>query len=211
MPKLGVQPMDSLAALGTDYGSYVVPVDLIGGDWLCYCIGTGADISFELGLLDAGVARIRSFEAVENLADYAREQAAGRPSLSVEHAAMALEDGPVRMQVSHVPVSQSVSAAGLYDGDNYVEVPGRTLRSLMEENGDQRIDLLKLDVEGLEYKLLPQLDLRALGVQVLCAQFHHIATVRGAKRLIAELRGKGYELVACHPTVKLTFAARELL
>ncbi len=203
--------MPGLRSLGTDYGGYVVPVERIGSDWVCYCVGTGADVSFELELIESRGVEVRSFEAVENLANYVREQARGEPRLSIEHAALALEDGPVRMQRSHVPVSQSVSAAGLYDGSNYVEVPGRTLASLMEENGDDRIDLLKIDIEGLEYELLPTLDLRQLGVRVLCTQFHHTASVSQAKALIARLRDDGYELVACHPTVKLTFVARELL
>jgi FkbM family methyltransferase len=211
MPRLPLDPMPGLQALGTEYGSYVVPSERIGADWVCYCVGTGADVSFELGLIETRGVEVRSFEAVLNLADYVREQTHGEPRLSIEHAALALEDGPVRMQVSHVPVSQSVSAAGLYDGSNYVEVPGRTLASMMEEHDDDRIDLLKVDVEGLEYELLPTLDLRALGVQVLCTQFHHTASVGEAKALIARLRDEGYELVACHPTVKLTFVARALL
>jgi methyltransferase FkbM-like protein len=81
----------------------------------------------------------------------------------------------------------------------------------MREHGDTAVDLLKLDVEGLEYSLLPALDLRSLGVKVFCAQFHHTATVRRAKRLLAELREQGYHLVACHPTVKLTFVNFGLL
>ena len=36
----------------------------------------------------------------------------------------------------------------------------------MQEMGDDRIDLLKLDIEGGEYDLLPQLDLQGLQVKV---------------------------------------------
>lgn len=211
MPKLPCAPLDGIASLGTEYGSYVVPVEQIEDGWTCYCIGTGADISFELSLIRMWRVHVRSFEAVEKLAEYARVIGAGEPRLSVEHAALALEDGPLRVQVSDVPVSQSVSAAQLYNGANYAEVPGRTLPSLMAEHRDPVVDLLKMDVEGLEYSLLPALGLSSLGVKVLCAQFHHTATVRGAKRLIAELREQGYHLIACHPTVKLTFVHFGLL
>jgi FkbM family methyltransferase len=211
MPKLSCAPLDGIASIGTEYGSYVVPVEQIEHGWVCYCIGTGADISFELSLIKMRNVRVRSFEAVEKLADYSRVLGAGEPRLTVEHAALALEDGPLRVQVSDVPVSQSVSAAELYSGDNYVEVPGRTLRSLMTEHGDSAVDLLKMDIEGLEYTLLPALDLSSLGVKVFCAQFHHTATVRQAKRLVAELKAQGYHLVACHPTVKLTFVNFGLL
>jgi hypothetical protein len=36
----------------------------------------------------------------------------------------------------------------------------------MNELGDERIDLLKLDVEGAEYDVIPSFDLAALGVRV---------------------------------------------
>lgn len=205
MPKLPRAEMDGLTVLGTDYGGYIVPLDLIEDGWICYCVGTGADISFELELLERRRVEIRSFDAVANLVDHVRGEAAGRQGLTIEHAALALEDGPLRMQVSHVPVSQSVSAAALYEGDRYVELPGRSLASLMAEHGDDHIELLKLDIEGFEYELLPALDLQDVGVNVLCMQLHHTANVRTAKLLIEQLRRDGFELVACYPDVKLTF------
>ncbi|HET8672044.1 MAG TPA: hypothetical protein VFL87_00285, partial [Thermoleophilaceae bacterium] len=70
MPKLPLAPMPGLHALGTDYGGYVVPSERIASDWVCYCVGTGADVSFELKLIETRGVEVRSFEAVENLADY---------------------------------------------------------------------------------------------------------------------------------------------
>ena len=211
MPRLPRVPVDGLADVGTPYGGYVLPIHNIGRDWLSYCVGTGADISFELELIHRWGARVRSFEAVPHFVEHLQSVVADEPKLTIEHAALAGSDGPLRMQVTHVPGSRSVSAAGLYDSDSYIEVPGRTLQSLMAEHGDSRLDLLKMDVEGLEYELLPTLDLMSLGVKVLCVQLHHTATVRHAKRLIALLETAGYELIACRPTVKLTFAHRTLV
>jgi len=115
------------------------------------------------------------------------------------------------MQRSHDEQSRSVSSAGLYESDLYVEVPGRELASLMSELGDERIDLLKLDIEGAEYELVPALDMRRLGVKIFSVQVHHTGTVADARRLVAGLRRQGFELVGCRPAVKLTFARAELL
>jgi FkbM family methyltransferase len=211
MPRLPQMPVDGMVDVGTPYGGYLLPADNIGRGWLCYCIGTGADISFELELIRRWEARVRSFEAVPHFVEHLHSVVAGEPGLTLEHAALASSDGPLRMQVTHVPGSRSVSAAGLYASDSYIEVPGRTLHSLMAEHGDSRLDLLKMDVEGLEYELLPTLDLNSLGVKVLCVQLHHTATVRHAKRLIGLLQTAGYELIGCRPMVKLTFAHRTLI
>jgi FkbM family methyltransferase len=188
-----------------------VPSALIGDSWTCYSVGAGGDISFDLELCRRFDARVRAFEAVAELAELAVSDGASEPRFEAHHAAVATEDGPLRMQVSHDIVSRSVSPAGLYESDRYVEVPGRTLESLMAELGDPHIDLLKLDIEGGEYGLLPQLDMRSLGVKIFAVQMHHTGTVTEARALIAGLREQGYRLVGCRPAVKLTFALAELL
>ena len=76
----------------------------------------------------------------------------------------------------------------------------------MGEFGDDHIDLLKIDVEGIEYELVPTLDLVALGVSVFAIQLHHTGTIGDAMRLIGGVRGQGFRLVAQRPAVKLTFA-----
>ena len=204
--------MDGLVDLGTAYGGWTVPGALVDSYWTCYLVGAGGDISVDRELIRRyNVKAARSFEAVEELVERARNDGADEPRFSAHHAAIAASDGPVRMQVSHDPQSRSVSAAGLYDSKDYVELPGRTLQSLMNELGDTTIDLLKLDIEGSEYDLLPSLHLNALGVKVLAIQLHHTGTVRDAHDLIAGLSRQGYAPVACRPVVKITFVRRDLL
>jgi hypothetical protein len=53
--------------------------------------------------------------------------------------------------------------------------------------------------------VLPTLDLPALGVKVLAVQLHHTGTVGRARRLLDDLRERGYRPVACRPVVKLTW------
>lgn len=197
--------------LGSPYGGWMVPGDLIEPSWLCYCVGAGGDISFDLQLIERYGATVRAVDPVADYVHAALAQAAGQPRFSIYQAAIATRDGPLRVQLTHDPTSSSVSAAQLYESANFAELPGRTLPSLMRELGDERIDLLKLDIEGAEYEVLPTLDLRALGVKVFATQLHHNGSVRQARGLIAQLRDGGYEAIACRPAVKLTFARTDLL
>jgi FkbM family methyltransferase len=197
--------------LGSPYGGWLMPGGLIRPSWNCYCVGMGGDISFDLELIRRYGVRVRGFDAVEGYVDSAREQAAGEQRFSAFQAAIATSDGPIRMQVTHDSRSRSVSSAGLYESGDFIELPGRTLRSLMSELGDAHIDLLKFDIEGAEYELLPTLDLRALGVKVFATQLHHTGSVAQARELIAHLHEAGYEPIACRPAVKLTFARSELI
>jgi FkbM family methyltransferase len=210
LSRLPLVEMPGLVDLGTTYGGWIVPAEAVEPSWVCYSVGIGGDISFDLELIRRFSATVRSFDPVAGYVHDAITQASGEAGFSAHQAAIATADGPIRMQVTHDPQSRSVSSAGLYDSHEFVEVPGRTLASLMEELGDDRIDLLKLDVEGSEYELLPTLDLPALGVKVFATQLHHTGTVRDAHSLIARLRNLGYEPVARRPSVKLTFVARHL-
>ncbi len=206
-----LRPAPGIIDLGSAYGAWRIPGGLVESSWICYCVGAGGDVSFDLELVRRYHARVRAFDAVGDFVDEALRQGAGEPGFSAHHAALALSDGPIRMQRSHDPASRSVSFAGLYESEEFIELPGRTLQSLMAELGDDHVDLLKLDVEGGEYALMPALDLRTLGVKVLAVQLHHTGSVADARALIAQLRGRGYEPVACRPPVKLAFARADLL
>jgi len=205
------QAPGGLIELGSPSGGWTLPAGLIEPSWLCYSVGAGADISFDLELISRYGIRVRAFDAVEDYVRLAAEQAGGDPRFSAHHAAIATSDGPLLMQVTHDAQSGSVSSAGLYESHDYIELPGRSLRSLMSELGDDRIDLLKLDIEGGEYEVIPTLDLRALGVKIFAIQLHHTGSVRQARGLIALVRGAGFEPVACRYPVKLTFARSELI
>jgi FkbM family methyltransferase len=203
--------MPDLIDLGSRPGGWTMPTGLLEPSWICYLVGAGGDICIDLDLIRGYGVTVRSFDAVAEYVTRAYEHANGEPRFSSYHAAIAAKDGPVRMQTTHHPGSLSVSAARLYDSHHFVEAPGRTLPSLMAELGDQQIDLLKLDIEGSEYDVVPGLDLLALGVKVFAVQFHHNGSVADARRVIASVRDQGYDPVACRPAVKVTFTRRDLI
>ncbi len=211
LPRTKLREAPGLIDLGSSYGGWTIPGEPVDPSWICYSVGAGGDISFDLELIRRYNATVRAIEAVAEYVESATRQAGDEPRFTARQAAIVTSDGPVRMQVTHDPQSRSVSSAGLYESRSFIELPGRTLPSLMAELGDERIDLLKLDIEGGEYDVLPTLDLRALGVKVFAVQLHHTGSVRDARALITRLRRDGYEPVACRPAVKLTFAHRDLL
>jgi FkbM family methyltransferase len=205
--RLAIEPGPPIVELGSAYGGWRIPEGSVSEGDVCYCIGAGGDVSFDLELIRRYGAVVRAVDPVEAYEAAALEAAGGEPRFTFRRAALTTTDGPIRMQSHHEPDSRSLSAAGLYDTDEWTEVPGRTITSLMGDFGDDHIDLLKVDVEGIEYELVPNLDLVGLGVHVFSIQLHHTGTVGDAMRLIDGLRRQGFRLVARRPTVKLTFAA----
>jgi FkbM family methyltransferase len=204
--RLPIEPGPEIVELGTAYGGWRIPDRAVGEGQICYCIGSGNDISFDLELIRRYGAVVRAVDPVEAYEPQVLAASGGDPRFTYRRAALAIRDGPIRMQTHHEPGSESLSAAGLYETDAWVEVDGRTIRSLMDEFGDDHIDLLKIDIEGTEYEVVPTLDLVGLGVGVFAVQLHHTGTIREALRLVDGLGKQGFRLVAQRPVVKLTFA-----
>ncbi len=208
LARLPIESGPPIVELGTAYGGWKIPDDVLSAGQICYCVGAGGDISFDLELIHRYGAVVRAVDPVEVYERQALASAAGEPLFSFRRAALSTSDGPLRMQTHHQSETDSLSGAGLYDTDSWVEVPGITLHSLMHEFGDKRIDLLKIDVEGSEYELVATLDLKALGVKIFCVQLHHNGTVREALSLIEGVRQQGFRLVADQEDVRLIFLAR---
>jgi FkbM family methyltransferase len=206
LARLAIEPGPAVVHLGTAYGGWFVPEGAVTEGQICYSIGAGGDISFDLELIRRYGAVVRAVDPVAQYGAAALEAAAGEPRFSFRQAAVSVRDGPIRMQRHHEPGNRSLSAAGLYDTGDWVEVDGRTIPSLMREFGDDHIDLLKLDVEGIEYELVPTLDLLALGTRVFAVELHHTGTPVQALELIEGLRRQGFRLIARKPPGQITFA-----
>ena len=83
--------------------------------------------------------------------------------------------------------------------DDVIEVPAYSLSSITEKLGHDRIDLLKMDIEGAEYEVLEGLlDCPVLPEQLL-VEFHHRFVENGLQRtydIVDQLRSAGYQIFA---------------
>lgn len=207
--RFAVVPREHLIHLGTDYGGWVVPEDMIDASWMCWCVGAGQDISFDVALLHEFGAQVRCFDPLPEYGNYARDTAGDEPRFSFHELAIAARDESLTMFAVSENNGGALSGVDVLGGARRYDVQGRTLASLRSEFGDLRIDLLKIDLEGLEYEILPTIDFRELGVRVLCTELHSTGSVSQARRLVHELADvHGFELVhRKHPT-SLTFVRR---
>jgi FkbM family methyltransferase len=198
-----------LQQLGTDYGGWTVPVDVIGDDWTVWSLGTGHDASFDVEVLRRYPhVRVRAFDPfARHLAD-ARRDADDDPRYSQHNVAIAAVDGPLTLTGDPDPELGSARPPMPGAKEPTFQVAGRSIESLQAELGDATIELLKMDIEGAEYDVLDRLDLRALGVSVLCCEFHTNVPLRRARRTLAHIAQQGYRPVACGDTDVTFLGAR---
>ncbi len=82
--------------------------------------------------------------------------------------------------------------------DKAVEVPVRRFRTIAADLGHDRVDLLKLDVDGSEYAVLPDILASGIPIGQILIEFHHnfrTLSFADTHRAVDLLRGSGYRIL----------------
>lgn len=180
--------------IGTDYGGWFVPSGLLSERALCYGVGAGEDISFEVGLIQRYGCEVYCFDptprAQRHLEALRRNTEAGLPTLINNRAGVFYdcdkpcldrlqfrpygvwsEDRTMRFYAPADPTHVSHSIVNLQRTESYFEADCRTIKSLMQSFGHADVSLLKLDVEGAEYEVVASLLNDRIHPAILCIEF----------------------------------------
>jgi len=182
-----------LIKLGTDYGGWTIPVTLLGKDSICYLAGAGTDISFDttlarrlgcpIWIFDPTPRSQQHFdELIKAAAEYKTFYVYPEIPYDIDAAsARLLHFIPIGLwsrtdmvkffaPKNETHVSHSIS--NLQDTDHYFEAKVQRLRDIMQARGHQRLDLLKLDIEGAEFEVLDTILADGIDITLLCVEFH---------------------------------------
>lgn len=85
-----------------------------------------------------------------------------------------------------------------FDFKGKIQVEGRTIESIMKELGHDRIDLLKIDIEGSEFDVLDEALNKNLNIIEMCVDHHEYMLKHGRKRIIKllSLLKENYDIIA---------------
>jgi FkbM family methyltransferase len=181
--------------LGSDYGGWTVPNDLVERSWVCYSGGVGDDITFDLAFVERFGCEVDAFDPTPSSIEYVRDASAGEQRFHFHPWGVWSVDATVRFYAPDYS-DTNFSAVNLHSTAEYFEAPCRSLPSIMRELGHDRIDLLKLDIEGAEYEVLDTLIESAIRPIVLCVEFHKTSGIRPMLRAARLTRAIGYDAVA---------------
>lgn len=189
-----VKPREDLVRIGSDYGGWWVPESLFGADSIVYLAGAGEDITFDVGLMERFGCEVVSVDPTPRAIEHVRANA---PAEGYRFLPVGL-GGSNRVERFYAPADPthvSHSIANLQRTSDYFEAELRTIRNLMGELGHERVDLLKIDIEGAEYEVLDDLVQSAVLPRVLCVEFDQPAPLSRTARYAARLRSAGYQAV----------------
>jgi FkbM family methyltransferase len=206
--KLEIVPLAGLERLGSAYGGYVVPARLIEPEWICYSAGLGEDISFELELIGRCGCTVDAFDPTPKSIEYMRSVT--EPKLVFHPYGLWGEDSTQRFYVPRDSNHVSHSIANLQKTDDFIVAHCRSVPSLMAELGHDRLDLLKLDVEGAEYAVLDTLHGANIRPSVVCVDLHRTSTIDEMAAVVRRLQELDLYPVHVYRTDVTLVAARHL-
>lgn len=206
-----VFPRDDLTEIGTKYGGWVIPKNLLDTQSICYCVGCGEDISFDLGLIEQIGCDVYGFDPTPQAIQYVHEATANNAKYHFFELGLWDRQDTLKFYTPRNSEHVSHSLLNLQKTETYIEVKVKRLSDIMRENGHQRLDLLKLDIEGAEYTVIDSMIEDNLEVKILCVEYDECFNPldRGYKQRIKQSVKKvlaaGYSLICVQGSGNYTF------
>ena len=189
-----------LGGEGEGYGVWPCILELLNSNSVVYSVGVGFDIKFDLALMERTGATLFAFDPTPRVVEWIKESI-DSSQFKFEPIGLGWRDAEMEFAL---PVDKtSVSGTLMAEGSSVsrrIKVPVERVSTIMKRLSHEKIDLLKLDIEGAEYSVLrDMLDMGVLPTQIL-VEFHHGKRKKGrvpvseTKKLVERLKGFGYSI-----------------
>lgn len=207
--------------IGSNYGFVAVPTGFLDENSVVYSVGAGEDIQSDVEMarrfgckvhiLDPTPKAVRHFQTLQAnvLAGHPTRtetgeeyQATPQTMEKLAYHPYALWDKEEVLQFFEPvnPSHVSHSITNIQSSGSFIKVQARTLDSLMQEWQHTRVDYLKLDIEGAEYRVVDYLVQHNIPVNILYLEYHYhqntapLTNIRMIKSSLEQLFGLGYRV-----------------
>jgi FkbM family methyltransferase len=197
----------SLERIGSRYGGWIVPTQVIFPGSVCYLAGLGEDASLDLALAGRG-CDVVVVDPTPRAIRYAQVAFHGVANVRFLPVGLWSSSRIMRFHAPADPAHVSHSAVNLQGTTESFEAPCRTLAHIAAELDHRKIDLLKLDIEGAEFEVLDGLISDGLRPSAICVEFDQPVSVWRIIRQLRNLARAGYDAVA-HEHWNFTLVFRE--
>jgi FkbM family methyltransferase len=196
-PLVRVRPDPTLVRLGSAGCGWWVPADVVVPGAVAYCAGAGEDITFDLELHRRGLDVV-TLDPTPRAAAHVASVDPGDDRFTFVPVGLWTERATLTFHAPADPRDVSYSVLDLQHtgGARALEAEVDSLGSPMADQGHDHVDLLKVDIEGAESTVLPDLLRTGPRPPVVCFEYDQPQPARGLLRLLAAFREAGYALVS---------------
>lgn len=157
--------------LGSASASWVIPKHTINKESVCYCFGCGEDISFDLEIIERYGCNVYAFDPTPRAVEYVNKVTSEVKEYHFSDFGLWYENTTIKFYAPADKQHVSHSVLNLQKTDDFIEVNVRRLNDILKENGHNYIDLLKIDIEGAEYKVIESILEDKIPIKILCVEF----------------------------------------
>ncbi len=205
-PRIGTDVQVPLAR----FAVWKVCPELLPRGGLVYSLGVGEDTDFDLAMIELKDMEVHAFDPTP--ASVAWLQQVQLPAGFHFHPwAVAEKDGsltlyPRRLRDGSRSSNMYTFVPDAADEEGCVEVPAKTIASILKTLGHEHLDVLKMDIEGAEYGVLDDLLRSQIRPTQLLVEMHHrhagldkaqtvsaIGALRSAGYGVADISSSGRE------------------
>jgi len=184
---------------GSEYGGWEIITSDIDSDSIVYSFGVGEDASFDVGLIEKFDLTVFAFDPTPRSIEWAATQSL--PQSFVMHPfGIASFDGDVQFNPPDNPEFVSHTLLDRPSTERQaISVPVKRLSTILKELGHDRIDILKMDIEGAEYDVVEDMKQNDIRPNQILIEFHHRfqnVGVEKSRNAIQQIKSMGYELFA---------------
>lgn len=159
---------------GTDYGGWPILVSSLNADSKVLSFGLGTDISFDLAVINAFGCQVIGFDPTPRSIEWLSKQRLPE-QFKFHQIGIASSDGEAEFfppaDGQHVSFSSQASAASA--SVTPIKAPVRRLSTLLAELQLDRVDVLKMDIDGFEYEVIDDILATEIRPKQLLIEFHH--------------------------------------
>lgn len=194
--------------IGSLYGGWWVNPRQLDPASVVLCVGVGSDITFDLGLIERFGCTVHAYDPTPRAVAWIGTQRV--PARFAFHpTGLAAYDGEMYFILPGAHPEwdsyKSTVAGSIEDrtaADKAV-CQVRRLETLVREVGADRVDLLKMDIEGGEYAVLGDMLAGSIRPRQLLIEFHYLhdnsANYQATVDAVRALREAGYRIFARSP------------
>jgi FkbM family methyltransferase len=190
-----IVPRRDLKRIGSDYGGWVIPADLVSESSVCYCAGVGEDITFDLALIEIFGCEVFAFDPTPRAIEHVKHSAQGIGKFHFYDVGLWSDDITLKFFAPDNPHYVSHSIDNLDGTSTFFDAPCKKVSTLMKELKHTTVDLMKIDIEGAEYEVLENMVQEKVFPTILCVEFDPRVTFLKTKIGVHGLVSVGYQLV----------------
>jgi len=184
----------NIAEYGDKGANWTIARDKLNKNTKIYSFGIGDNLSFEEELVKNFDLKVYAFDPTPKSLAWIKKQ---KFSTNIEIYPFGISNKDGIAYFEPPKKENYISFRMSNKNEKLVKLPVYKLSTILKKLKEKKIDVLKLDIEGAEYRVIPEILRTKMDIKQILVEFHHRFsgfTKRDTEKVVSKLRKAGYKL-----------------